>query len=101
MPDENLLKYIKDGLAQGRTEDIIRSMLSSAGWAEKDVNEAFIFIHNGGQPVTPAPVQQPVAVQPAVRPLHHAKRKPHWLVCVRPEQHVHPLRRVDYLLSQS
>ncbi len=66
MPDENLLKYIKDGLAQGRTEDIIRSMLSSAGWAEKDVNEAFIFIHNGGQPVTPAPVQQPVAVQPAV-----------------------------------
>jgi hypothetical protein len=41
-------------------------MLSSAGWAEKDVNEAFIFIHNGGQPVTPAPVQQPVAVQPAV-----------------------------------
>jgi hypothetical protein len=58
MPDENLLKYIKDGLAQGRTEDMLRPMLASAGWAQKDVDNAFSFVKTGQMP---SAVAQPVA----------------------------------------
>ncbi len=54
MPDENLLKYVKDGLAMGRSEDVIRSMLASTGWAQKDVDDAFSFA-KGGQPTPPTP----------------------------------------------
>jgi uncharacterized membrane protein YhaH (DUF805 family) len=62
MPDENLLKYIRDGLAQGRTEDILRPMLASAGWAQKDVDDAFNFVKTGqiSMPVSSMPIQ-PVA----------------------------------------
>jgi hypothetical protein len=60
MPDENLLKYIQDGLAQGRTEDVIRSMLISVGWAPKDVDDAFVFAKTGQLPN--ALSQQPTAV---------------------------------------
>jgi hypothetical protein len=57
MPDENLVKYIKDGLAQGRTEDILRPMLASAGWAQKDVDDAFNFVKMGRMPVAAVPMQ--------------------------------------------
>jgi uncharacterized membrane protein YhaH (DUF805 family) len=57
MADESLLSYIKDGLAQGRSEDVIRSMLASAGWAQPDVDQAFNIIKG----VSPSP--QPVSSQ--------------------------------------
>jgi hypothetical protein len=41
-------------------------MLTSAGWAEKNVNEAFIFINNSGQPVAAASVQPSALVQDGV-----------------------------------
>ncbi len=41
MPDENLLQYIRDGLSQGRSEDVIHSLLASNGWAQKDIDDAF------------------------------------------------------------
>jgi hypothetical protein len=47
MPDENLVKYIKDGLAQGRSEDVIRPLLVSNGWAQKDIDDAFVFVKTG------------------------------------------------------
>jgi len=67
MPDENLLKYIKDGLAMGRTEDVLRSLLLSAGWTEKDINDAFLFMKNGGQaPVMPVAVTPKEAIPPQI-----------------------------------
>jgi hypothetical protein len=50
MPDENLLKYIKEGLAQGRTEEILRPLLLSAGWAQKDIDDAFAFTNGAPTP---------------------------------------------------
>jgi len=74
MPDENLLKYIKDGLAQGRTEDVIRPLLLSAGWAQKDIDDAFAFV-DGAPAGSVAPVstinnvvQEQVQHQPQFQP---------------------------------
>lgn len=61
MPDENLVKYIRNESAQGRSENVIRSLLVANGWAEKDVNDAFSFIKNGS--AAPA--------SPPVRPASH------------------------------
>lgn len=47
VPSEDLLKYIRDGLAQGRSENVIRSMLTSSGWAQKDVDDAFLVVKGG------------------------------------------------------
>ena len=65
MPDENLLKYIKDGLAMGRTEDIIRPLLGAKGYAQKDVDDAFNFLKTGQ---TIAPSQSTVQPQQFVTP---------------------------------
>ncbi len=62
MPDENLLKYIRNGLAQGRTEDILRPMLASAGWAQKDVDDAFVFVASGQMPAAPAAPARPTPI---------------------------------------
>jgi uncharacterized membrane protein YhaH (DUF805 family) len=75
MPDENLVKYIKDGLAQGRTEDILRPILASAGWAQKDVDDGFNFIKGvspSSQPVaTPSvPTNQPSSLPPIQAKTH-------------------------------
>jgi hypothetical protein len=83
MPDENLMKYIRAGLAMGRTEDVLRSMLATAGWTEKDVNEAFVVVHGGAmapmQPVQSASAQpaQPLASSLSPSP---APRKKIWIV---------------------
>ncbi len=73
MPDENLLKYIRDGLAMGRTEDILRPLLQRSGWKEEDVNEAFRVVHGGApasapESVSPSPQQQPqIQPQPQIQ----------------------------------
>lgn len=40
-PSEDLLKYIKDSLATGKTAEVIRAELKAAGWADIDVDTAF------------------------------------------------------------
>ena len=60
MPDENLLKYIRDGLAMGRTEDVLRPLLKRVGWSDEDVNEAFRIVHGGA----PAPASNPASPSP-------------------------------------
>jgi uncharacterized membrane protein YhaH (DUF805 family) len=56
MSNENLVKYIKDGLGQGRSEDVIRPVLLSNGWAQKDIDDAFNFV-KAGATTAPASVQ--------------------------------------------
>jgi len=46
-PSDELVTYIRNGLAAGQTPDAIRSALKAAGWADADVEAAF------GQPVAP------------------------------------------------
>lgn len=59
MADENLVKYIKDGLAQGRTEDILRPLLLAAGWQPQVIDEAFATAKGVA---SPAPVASPISV---------------------------------------
>lgn len=47
MPDEDLLNYIKNELAQGRSEDTIRSLLLSNGRGQKDIDDAFTVLKTG------------------------------------------------------
>jgi hypothetical protein len=86
MPDENLMKYIRDGLAMGRTEDILRSLLLQAGWAQKDIDDAFVVVHGGtvavAQPIQPSVAQstqsmQPLIASPSSSPV---SRKKTWVV---------------------
>lgn len=66
MPNDDLVKYIKDGLAMGRTEDVIRSMLSRASWTQKDVDDAFNFIKDVPLGDAPQPSIQNISIQPSV-----------------------------------
>ncbi len=52
MPDENLVKYIKEGLAQGRTEDILRPLLLAAGWTPQAIDEAFASVKGVAMPAS-------------------------------------------------
>jgi hypothetical protein len=68
MPDENLMKYIRDGLAMGRTEDVLRPLLLRAGWAQKDIDDAFVVVH-GGTIAIAQPVVQPLQSAQLVQPI--------------------------------
>ncbi len=68
MPDENLLKYIRDGLAMGRTEDVLRTLLARSGWSQGDMDAAFKAVHEGAAAGTPQSQPQskpPVPSSPA------------------------------------
>jgi hypothetical protein len=41
MPDDGLLRYIRDGLAAGQTEAVLRSALLQTGWQPNQIDEAF------------------------------------------------------------
>jgi len=77
MPNEDLVKYIKNSLATGRTEDIVRLLLSREGWAEKDINDAFNFIN--GASTTPASptvsVKSSLPVVPPPAEMSSAKKR--------------------------
>lgn len=55
MPNEEILKYIKDSLSQNYTKDQISQSLHDAGWGNDQVEEAFRSVQSspGGTPTQP------------------------------------------------
>jgi len=47
MANQELVKYIKETLNEGFTEEKVRSALVDAGWGNNDIEEAFSFIDSG------------------------------------------------------
>jgi len=66
MTTPELIAYIKNSLAQGKTMDAIRTPLFGAGWDENDLKEALAIIN----PINPTPKVPPVAVAtPSLPPI--------------------------------
>ncbi|MEK7507758.1 MAG: hypothetical protein AAB602_01580 [Patescibacteria group bacterium] len=61
MITDAVLRYIKDSLAAGKTEEVITATLINAGWKPDDVMNALASVKNG----QPSPVTSPVANQTA------------------------------------
>ncbi len=72
MPNQDLLKYIKDSLAQNVSKEEIKRAVLEVGWAEADIATAFLVAEGGVAPIVqpePATVVQaeptPVVVERA------------------------------------
>ena len=94
MPDENLMKYIRDGLAMGRTEDILRSLLLRAGWLQKDIDDAFVVVHGGTLTMAHQPIAQPIQPIQKVQPA-----QPTIAQSAQPAQVVQPTERMALSFS--
>ena len=101
MPDERLLKFIKDGFAQGRTEEILIPLLLSSGWAQKDIDGAFAYLKNPAVITPPAAaisakgaaISPPQSVQPAQPVQSSQPASP--VQSERPEPPVQPVTTVS------
>jgi len=62
MVNDQLLGYIKQQLAQGISQDIIKNnLISGGGWSLPDINEAFSRIGMASSPIPPVVPQAPIA----------------------------------------
>jgi RNAse (barnase) inhibitor barstar len=78
MITQELLGYIKEEIAKGRTrEEINKTLVSAGGWDDNDISEAFRTIIPMQSVITPNPVAGAKIVEPAslIQPIQPEKEK--------------------------